>query len=112
MGIDLTSKLVETASKIVVTENEYGDINYGATSSSPCLYRDISALSQVTNRDEISIDGILWFGGDENVERGDIYNHSSEGYLKIIRVIKAKRLVADNSLQFIKCEVAKQRQVS
>lgn len=112
MGIDLTSKLVETATKYVITENEYGDINYGATSSSACLYRDITTLNQVTNRDEVTIDGLLWFGATESVSKGDIYYHASEGYLKIIRVVKAKRLVADNSLQFIKCEVAKQRQIS
>lgn len=112
MGIDLDLKLVETATKTAVTENEYGDIVYGATSSSPCLYRDISSLSHITNRDEVEIDGFLWFGADEDVSKGDIYQHSDEGYLKIVKVIRAKRLVADNSVQFIKCEVAKQRQVS
>lgn len=112
MSIGLGSKLVETATKIVVTINQYGDTNYGATSSSACLYRDISTLNQVQNRNEVTIDGLLWFGPAENVQKGDIYYHPSEGYLKIIKVVKAKRLVADNSLQFIKCEVAKQRQVS
>lgn len=112
MGIDLDALLVETATKVNITENEFGDVNYGSTSSSACLYRDISTLSQIVNRDEVDIDGLLWFGADENVAKGDIYYHSSEGYLKIVRIIKAKRLVADNTLQFIKCEVAKQRQVS
>lgn len=112
MGIDLDARLVESATKVSVTENEFGDINYGATSSSACLYRDISSLNQLANRDEIGIDGLLWFSASESVDRGDIYYHSSEGYLKIIRVVRAKRLVADDSLQFIKCEVAKQRQVS
>jgi|GEM_PF-6387041 len=112
MSIDIDAKLVETATKVVVTENEFGDINYGATSSSSCLYRDISSLEHTANRDGINIDGFLWFAAAESVARGDIYNHSSEGYLKIIRITKAKRLVADNSLQFIKCEVARHRQVS
>lgn len=112
MGIDLDAKLVETATKITVTRNEYGDIVYGATTSRPCLYRDISVLNSISNHEEVTLDGLLWFGADETVARGDIYNHSSEGYLRIERVIKAKRLVADNSLQFIKCEVTKQRQVS
>lgn len=112
MPIDLDAKLVETATKVTITENEYGDIVYGGTTSSACLYRDISSLAHVTNRDEVAIDGLLWFGAGESVVKGDIYNHSSEGYLKIIRVVRAKRLVADDSLQFIKCEVAKQRQVS
>jgi len=112
MSIDIDAKLVETATKVVVTENEFGDINYGATSTSDCLYRDISSLQHSVNRDGVVTEGILWFKATESVVRGDIYNHSSEGYLKIIRVTKAKRLVADNSLQFIKCEVARHRQVS
>lgn len=112
MGIDLDSKLVESASKVAITRNADGDINYGATTTSACLYRDISTLEKDTNRYSTNIDGFLWFNASEDVSRGDIYYHSNEGYLKITRVTKAKRLVADNSLQFIKCEIEKQRQVS
>ena len=112
MGIDLTSKLVETASKVAVTRNEYGDINYGSTTTSACLYRDITLLSVGANREQITNDGLLWFGPTESVAKGDIYYHADEGYLRIVKVTKAKRLVADNSLQFIKCEVVKHRQIS
>lgn len=112
MGIDLTSKLVETATKVVTTRNEAGDTVYGSGSSSACLYRDISTLSRSQNKEYIELDGLLWFGAAESVSKGDIYYHASEGYLRIEKIIKAKRLVADNSLQFIKCEVTKQRQIS
>lgn len=112
MSIDLTARLVETATKVAVTINEDGDINYGSTTSTPCLYRDISSLNQVQNRTDVSIDGLLWFGPSENVHKGDIYYHPDEGYLFISRVTRAKRLVADNTVQFIKCEVNKQRQIS
>jgi hypothetical protein len=112
MSIDLDRFLVETATKVTTTLNEYGDVDYGATSSTPCLYRDISTLDQLQNRYEVTIDGLLWFGASENVVKGDIYYHPSEGYLQIIKIIKAKRLVADNTTQFIKCEVMKQRQLS
>jgi hypothetical protein len=112
MGIDLTAKLVETATKVAVTRNEYGDINYGSTTSSACLYRDISILSEGANKEQINIDGILWFGASENVNKGDIYYHADEGYLRIVKITKAKRLVADNSRQFIRCEVVKHRQIS
>ena len=86
MGIDLTDKLVETASKRAVTINEYGDTVYGSTTSRPCLYRDISLLSQGGNRDQVTIDGLLWFGASESVVKGDVYYHSSEGYLKIQKI--------------------------
>lgn len=112
MSIDLAAKLVETATKIVTTINEDGDVNYGSGSATPCLYRDISSLAQVQNRSEVNIDGLLWFGPTEDVSRGDIYYHPSEGYLQIERVTRAKRLVADNTTQFIKCEVTRQRQIS
>jgi hypothetical protein len=111
-GINLDVHLIETAIKIVTTLNEDGDVNYGATSSSACLYRDISMLNRVQNRQEVTIDGLLWFAATENVQRGDIYNHPDEGYLRIEKVTRAKRLVGDGTTQFIKCEVTKQRQVS
>lgn len=112
MPINLDSLLIESATKYDVTRNEYGDVVYGATSSVDCLYRDISLLQQSGNRENINIDGLLWFKADEAVEKGDIYYHSNEGYLRIEKITKAKRLVADNTLQFIKCEVIKQRQIS
>lgn len=112
MGIDLTGKLVQTATKIATSRNEYGDIIYGATSSSPCLYRDISTLNRgVGNREQVSIDGLLWFGATETVAKGDMYQLDGV-YYRIERVINADRRVIDNSRQFIKCEVSKQRQIS
>lgn len=111
-GIDIDRFLVETASKVSTKTNEYGDVDYGSSASTPCLYRDISSLVQTANRYEVTTDGILWFGATEDVVRGDIYYHSSEGYLQISRITRAKRLVADNTTQFIRCEVTKQRQIS
>jgi len=112
MSIDLDSRLVETATKVATTHNADGDLTYGTTSTSICLYRDISLQTQSANIEGTIIDGLLWFTGTENVVRGDIYNHSVEGYLKIIKITRAKRLLADNSQQFIKCEVARHRQIS
>lgn len=113
MDIDLTDRLVETATKVVVQVNEYGDRVYGSTSQSACLYRDISDL-KLTGRIEVVglYDGILWFGADESVEKGDIYYHPSEGYLRIEKITKAKTLLSDDTVQFIKCKVTRQRQIS
>lgn len=113
MGIDLETKLVESCTEVTTTKNEFGDIGYGSGVARRCLYRDISSLNQVQNRSEVIIDGLLWLSPlDGAVVKDTIYYHASEGYLKINKVTKAKRLVADDSLQFIKCEVTKQRQVS
>lgn len=107
----LTAKLTSTATKIATTRNEYGDVVYGATSSVPCLYRDISSLSHTANRDQVQIDGLLWFDADASVAKGDIFLVGTD-YLKIERVIKAKDLLRSNVVRFMKCEVTKQRQVS
>jgi hypothetical protein len=110
--MDMDRHLVETATKIVTTRNEAGDIVYGATSSRPCLYRDISSIQRGQNREYTELDGLLWFQADEDVHRGDIYYHASEGHLRIERVVRAKSLVRGGGVNFIKCEVTRQRQIS
>lgn len=112
MSIDLDDKLVETAQRVQISTNEFGDIDYGTGVSVPCLYRDISTLNQAANRYEVGIDGILWFKADEPVTRGAIYYHPDEGYLKIVKITRAKTLVTTNQVMFIRCQVSKQRQIS
>lgn len=104
--------MVESATKVATSRNEFGDVVYGATTTTSCLYRDISTLGRSQNRETVEIDGLLWLPANENVNRGDIYYHSSEGYLRIERVTKAKDLLRDNQIRFIKCEVTRQRQIS
>lgn len=107
--------LVETAQRVTSTRNKFGDIVYGASASVDCLYRDISTLSRGNaNREEVDIDGLLWFKASEEqyAQRGAIYYHPDEGYLRIERVIVAKRLLRGAGKVFIKCEVTKQRQIS
>lgn len=105
--------LVETAQRVTTTRNAFGDIVYGATTDVNCLYRDISTLSRGNaNREETDIDGLLWLKADEPAERGTIYYHPDEGYLRIERIVKAKRLLRGGATVFIKCEVTKQRQIS
>jgi hypothetical protein len=113
MSIGLTIKLVQTAYKVSSGRNEYGDITYQAANvGSPCLYRDISILSRRNvNREEIEIDGLLWFDKNESLAKGDVYLLDSE-YLRIEKITAARRRIANNALMFYKCEVTKQRQVS
>lgn len=112
-GIDLEARLVETASEVATTRNSAGDRIYGTSGSRRCLYRDASTLNEISNREDVTIDGLLWFSPlDGDVLKGAVYYHPSEGYLKIQQVTRAKRLVADNALKFIRCTVTKQGQVS
>lgn len=112
MSIDLDRFLVETANKVAITKNENGDTVYGGTTNSACLYRDIASTEEGGNMTTESADGMLWFGAAEAVELNDVYYHPDEGYLKVVRRIRAKRLVADNSVQFVQCLVRHIRQVS
>lgn len=112
MPIDFTVKLVETASKIATTRNEYGDVVYGATTSSPCLYRDINELNFNSNRELENINGILWLGPDESVILGDVYYIDGPGYVRIEEITLGKRLLTGDETIFKKCLVTKIRQVS
>lgn len=115
MTVRMDAHLVETAQRVTTTRNAYGDLNFGATASVACLYRDISTLSRGNaNREEVDIDGLLWFSSTEEAFalRGALYFHPDEGYLRIERRVVAKRLVRGGATVFIKCEVTKQRQIS
>jgi hypothetical protein len=107
----LTPKLTQTASKVAETTNEDGDIVYGATTSVACLYRDISTLQRDANREYVEIDGLLWFDADNVPAKGDMYLLDGQ-YLRIERVIVARDRLHTNAIQFHKCEVTKQRQIS
>ena len=114
MGIDLDHLLVETATRVATTRDENGDLKYGGTTSVACLFRDITSLSDLGNREEVGVDGILWLPASEVsfAVIGAVYYHPDEGYLRIKNRIRAKRLVADDTTQFIKCGVEHHRQVS
>lgn len=108
----LTPKLVQSCRKVTKTRNDYGDIEYGATTVLSCLYRDISSL-QIgnANREEVDVDGMFWFEPDSGVARGDIILFEGE-YFRIEKIIKARARLSDNTVHFLKCEVMRQRQVS
>lgn len=111
----MDAHLVETAQRVTTTRNAFGDLVFGATTSVACLYRDITTLSRGNaNREEVDVDGLLWFSTTEEAYaiRGAVYYHPDEGYLRIERVIVAKRLLRGGGKVFIKCEVTKQRQIS
>ena len=111
--INITPKLTQTAYKVSTTRNQYGDSVWGATGSAiPCLYRDISTLGQSSgNREEVTIDGLLWLDNDQTVNKADIYLIDGE-YYRIERIVEARDRLSTNSVAFYKCEVTKQRQIS
>lgn len=104
-------KLTRTATKITVTRNGFGDVVYGATSSSPCLYRDISILENNNNLESVNVDGYMWFGANEVLAKGDVYLLGSK-YYRIEKITAGRDLLLDDAIRFYKCEVMEWRQVS
>lgn len=108
----LTSHLVQTAYKVSLARNEWGDTTYQtAGTGSPCMYRDISLMQETGYMETVDLDGLLWFDSDETVAKGDVYLLEGQ-YLKIERIIVGRSRLRDNDIEFYKCEVTKQRQVS
>lgn len=108
----LTAKLVQSAYKVSSGRNEWGDTTYQTAGTAiPCLYRDISAIAQTSNMETVQLDGLLWFDSDATVAKGDVYLLGTE-YIRIERVIIARSRLRENDIEFFKCEVTKQRQVS
>lgn len=113
MDGDIDDLLVETATKVTVTRDGYGDIVYGNRTTTNCLFRDMSVLSNSTaNRYEVTIAGILWFSASEDVNKGDVYLHENGDYYQIDHINRARARVLDNALKFIKCQVSRTRQIS
>jgi len=112
MSINLVPKLTQQATKYATTRNQYGDDVFGATTTMACLYRDISDLSRGnSNREEVNIDGLLWFGPSVVINKADIFSVNSQFY-RVERVIVARDRLRTNTIKFYKCEVSKTRQVS
>lgn len=111
--LDLSDKMVETCSKVQTTYNGYGDLVYGVVEANlPCLFRPIEAIQIAnSNREEVTIDGMFWLRPTDGWDRGDIILYNGE-YFRIDKLIEARRRLVDNSLQFLKAEVYRSRQVS
>ena len=108
---NLDTKLVETCSIYPVTTNRYGDSVYGTGVTQPCLFRDISTLTEANYQENINIDGIFWFKAGITANKGDVISYYGE-YYAIEKVIRAKRLLIFAQNSFIKCEVTRQKQIS
>lgn len=111
---DLLVEVAYKVSSLAAGNSVFGDAIY--TSPGPavaCLFRDISTVhNSISNRYEVSIDGIMWFPASEDARKSDIYHHQNGEYYMISQVTKAKTLVTDDQVQFIRCTVSRQRQVS
>jgi hypothetical protein len=109
--LSLQRKLVESCTIIPKISNRYGESDWGVPVTERCLYRDISTLRQSGYMENVSIDGIFWFVPSTTARKGRFVSYGGE-FFEIMRVIKGKRLMLDNSIDFIKCEVIRVRQIS
>jgi hypothetical protein len=110
--LNLAERMVETCSKVGNTYDKHGDQVFGVvTASLPCLYRPMTTLQPATNAEQVTIEGTFWLRPADGWERGDIILFEGV-YYRIDRLITARRRLVDNSIQFLKAEVYRTRQVS
>jgi hypothetical protein len=58
-----------------------------------------------------SIEGIFWFPPGSTAKKGSFVSYGAE-FFQIMKVIKGKRTMLDDSIDFLKCEVTRVRQIS
>jgi hypothetical protein len=109
--LSLQRKLVESCTIIPKTVNRYGDDVWGTPVTTRCLYRDISTLHQVNYQESVTIEGIFWFPPTSTAIKGRFVSYGGE-FFEIMKVIKGKRTMLDNTIDFLKCEVIRVRQIS
>lgn len=108
----LTDRLVQSAYLYSTQTNEFNDSVYTvSTTAIPCLFRDISIVNRAANMEIVTFDGELWFDADAVIERGEVYLVGAE-YLRIEKITVARSRLRSNDIEFIKCEVTRQRQLS
>lgn len=105
-------RLKESCTQYSVTRNGHGDLQLTNLGSILCLYRNIEQLNRGVNfREEVQIQGMFWFAGTATVNEGDVIGYNNQ-YFRIENIVKAKTLLTQNSLNFIKCQVSIYRTVS
>lgn len=110
--LDLAERMTETCSKVGNTYDKHGDQVFGViTPSLPCLYRPMTTLQAGINTEQVTIEGTFWLRHTDGWDRGDIILYEGV-YYRIDRLITARRRLVDNSIQFLKAEVYRTRQVS
>ncbi|OQA03767.1 MAG: hypothetical protein BWY69_00247 [Planctomycetes bacterium ADurb.Bin401] len=102
--------LVDTIYKIATTKNKYGDSVLGVETSMNCRFREISGLSNTSNREVVDCDAMLWLAGDATVSKGDIFRYDND-YYKVEKITKARK-GGKTGVEFIKCELLSHRFIS
>lgn len=101
--------LTDTIKKVSHTINEYGDYVYGAETDLACRFREINALNVGDHKELLNSDAIVHLLADSGVKLGDILEYGGAQY-KIDEIVQARKV--GPNVEFIKCGLSKQRQVS
>lgn len=86
---------------VSTTYNDDGDLVYTDKEAIKCRFRWITDLDNVTNREEIRSDAMLWVKPSENVSEGTIIKFKDD-YFRVSQITEARRLRGDQ-IYFFKC---------
>jgi hypothetical protein len=102
--------LIDECTFFTTTRNEYGDIVYGSPVVRKCRVREINDITRAEYREQLDADLMIWFAGTENVKINDVFIYQGD-YYRIDEINKARKGFQTN-IEFLRCLVSKQRQVS
>ena len=104
-------RLRETCIQYTTTRNRYGDLKLTKVGTLLCLFRNISSLSELNHREDVTISGIFWFASTSGIKKGDVIGFNSQLYRMESANIANARLTT-NATHFIKCNASLLRQIS
>lgn len=104
-------RLKESATQYTTTRNRYGDLVLANVGTISCLFRDISMLSNMNQREQVDIKGLFWFDPAATVAKGDVVGYQGQLY-RLEEVTRAKDLLKSDTIQFIKCTATLYRAIS
>lgn len=100
----------QTAYKVTMSRNAYGDYTASGTTTLACHFRNITDIVTTTGNEYVNADAMAWFEPDAGVVKGDVLQIDGEHW-RVERLTKARRL-RSNDVQFLKVELLRHGVIS
>lgn len=97
----LQHAMEQTASLITTTRNDDGDQILSSTQDFKCRFRWITELDNISNREEMRSDALLWVQPSTDIQEDNIIKFDGDNF-RVRKVTQARRL-RGNKVYFLKC---------
>ena len=97
----LQHAMEQTASLITTTRNQDGDQILSSTQDFKCRFRWITELDNISNREEMRSDALIWVQPDTDIQEDNIIKFDGDNF-RVRKVTQARRL-RGNKVYFLKC---------